>query len=624
MKRVINFSIVLVLFLGFFAPATANGGGAPLWEQLPGGDNRVYSMVGNWIVADDFEFTAATTIGQVEFWSPTPGPVEVNVVFYTNTTDGSGYNIPGVTSLYSDSATSTGTLEETSVCSQLYCTYRHSIVLDTPLSLDPGHYWVSIYGTTDLILSYDANLTANSMAHFWSETWISDSRNLAYRMLEPQPTCPETVEVLNANNSGAGSLRQALLDVCADGTITFNTSLSGVEILMDPGAQLTLTKNVTIDGSALMSRVKVTTGYAGRAFQVNSGVTATLNGLRITSNYSTGNGAGIYNQGNLSVYNSYFFNNDTLEDGGAIYNTGSLLLVNNTFDQNNAAGGGAGIYNSGTLAVTNSSLTKNIAFFGGGIFNNGGTMSVNSTILSENNAGITGGGLYNAASGSMTVRNSTLVDNFASAGGGIHNESGTVVVTGSTLTHNYTNDPNGSGGGILNGPGATLTVVNTTLSGNIADYLGGGIYNRGTLTLTNSTLSGNSASASGGGGLINYVGTLHMANTIIANSITGGDCINGGGGTIATNLNNLVEDGACGGTMGDPMLGPLVDNGGPTDTMALLPGSPAIDAGDDATCAAEPVNGVDQRGVTRPQGAHCDIGAFEKEVFTIYLPLVVR
>jgi len=600
MKRLINLSIALVMLLGFLAPVTANGEVLPLWEQLPGGDNRVVSMVGGWIVADDFEFTTAATVGQVEFWGPTPGPVEVNVDFFANTTDGSGFNIPSGDPFYSDSSTSTGTLEDISVCSQAYCTYRHTLVLDAYLLLPPGHYWVAIYGTTELILSYDANLTMNSMAHYWNGTWISDSRNLAYRLLEPPHICPVTIEVTNANNSGAGSLRQALVDVCPGGTITFNASLSGASIVLDPGAQLTLDKNVTIDASALAVRVAITTDSMGRVMQVNSGVTAELNSLKIRHGNVTGDGGGIHNQGNLTVINSVFLNN----------------LAGNW---------GGGVYNTGTLAITDSSFVINYAYYGGGIFNDGGSVTVTNSTFDQNSSGDNGGAIYNADSGGhLEVSNSTFTLNTASAGGGIASDSGTVIVKGSTLKQNSADHPLGSGGGILNGPGAVMTVVNTTLAGNIADYYGGGIYNRGTLTMKNSTLSGNSASASNGGGLANYAGTLHIANTIIANSPSGGDCINEGGATIPTNLNNLVEDGSCDGTMGDPLLADLADNGGPTQTMALLEGSPAIDAGDDATCAAAPVSGVDQRGVTRPQGAHCDIGAYEKTVYKIYLPMIFR
>ena len=603
MKRLLNLSIALILLLGVFAPVTANGEVTILWAQLPGGDNRVVSVVGGWIVADDFEFTTAATIGQVEFWSPTLGPVEVNVVFYTNTTNSSGYIIPDGVSLYSDSSTSTGTLEDPTVCSQLYCTYRHTLVLDTPLLLDPGHYWVAIYGTTELILSYDANITANSMAHFWNGTWISDSRNLAFRMLEPEPVCPETIEVTNTNNAGAGSLRQALVDVCAGGTITFNASLSNLSIILDPGAQLTLDKNVTIDASALAERVAITTDSMGRVMQVNSGVTAVLNSLKIR-------------HGNTS------------EDGGGIYNQGNLTLINGVLLNNLAGNWGGGIYNTGTLTITDSSFVINYAYYGGGIFNNGGSVTVTNSSFNENSSGDVGGGIYNAtAAGTLTVINSTLAENTSSAGGGIANESGSVTVTGSTLTQNSAVHMSGSGGGLLNGPGGTMTVANTTLSGNSAGNWGGGIVNYGTLNLTNSTLSGNSAPLTGGGGIANMesMAFLHFANTIIANSPSGGDCINEWSGAISTNTNNLVEDGSCAASLsGDPMLADLADNGGPTWTMALLAGSPAFDAGDDATCAAEPVSGKDQRGVTRPQGAHCDIGAYEKVIFTIFLPMIFR
>ena len=157
--------------------------------------------------------------------------------------------------------------------------------------------------------------------------------------------------------------------------------------------------------------------------------------------------------------------------------------------------------------------------------------------------------------------------------------------------------------------------------------IGGGIHNNGTLTVSNSTFSGNSASPSFGGGIYNN-DTLYLGNNILANSLTGGDCVNTG--TLVTNLNNLVEDGSCSPAYaGDPKLGPLYPNGGSTLTQGLLPGSPAIDAGDNAICAAAPVNNRDQRGVIRPIDgnddglATCDLGAFEVTYLT-YLPLVVK
>jgi hypothetical protein len=196
-------------------------------------------------------------------------------------------------------------------------------------------------------------------------------------------------------------------------------------------------------------------------------------------------------------------------------------------------------------------------------------------------------------------------------------------VTNSTLSGNRA--PIESGGGIVNG--GTLTVTNSTFSGNSGGSFGGGISNSGTLTVTNSTLSGNTAS--GGAGIDNFA-TLNLTNTIVSGN-TGGDL---GGLAPTTNSHNLVG--------GTPLLGGLGSNGGPTKTFPLLPGSPAIDAGDDPTCAATGpgnVSNLDQRGIARTaHGPHCDIGAFESQGFffapvsgnnqstkiaTVFAPLVV-
>ena len=179
------------------------------------------------------------------------------------------------------------------------------------------------------------------------------------------------------------------------------------------------------------------------------------------------------------------------------------------------------------------------------------------------------------------------------------NDGGTLTVQNSTISGN--SDPWGWSGAIFND--GTLTVQDSTFSGNSApDGAGGAIYNSGPLTVQDSTFSGNAALYDGT--IYNSYSTMNLSNTIIANTTSGSDCVNDG--SIGVNDHNLIGDGSCSPALsGDPKLGPLADNGGTTQTMALLPGSPAIDAGNDATCLA-----TDQRGITRPQGAHCDIGAY--------------
>jgi hypothetical protein len=240
--------------------------------------------------------------------------------------------------------------------------------------------------------------------------------------------------------------------------------------------------------------------------------------------------------------------------------------------------------------------------FGVFLVYSGETGGLNHLTITDGHA-LEGGGILNL--GKLTVQNSTFSGNsaptIAGGGGGINN-NGTLTVQNSLFSYNSAI----SDGGGINNEG-TLTVQNSTFSGNSTSDggTGGGINNHDTLTVQNSTFSGNSAKF--GSGINNYQATLNLSNTIIANSTPGGDCTNPA--AIATNDHNLIKDGSCCTALsGDPKLGPLADNGGPTQTMALLAGSPAINAGNNANCL-----GTDQRGTTRPQpaGGTCDIGAFE-------------
>lgn len=230
-----------------------------------------------------------------------------------------------------------------------------------------------------------------------------------------------------------------------------------------------------------------------------------------------------------------------------------------------------------------------------------------------------GGGDYGGAirnEGTLTVTGSTLSGNSAVNGGGGIANYGALTVTGSTLTGNTVE---GGGGGAITSWG-TMTVTNSTIAGNAADVGGGGILASSDLTVTNSTIAGNFGGGSIGGGIgISGTPTVVLRNALVAgNSAAYGNDLYGPV-DVASSFNNLIGvqdsggnvdgalvDGVNGNQVGvtEPGLGPPADNGGPTQTMTLLPGSPAIDAAS-ATYAPE----TDQRGVARDRAP--DIGAFE-------------
>jgi CSLREA domain-containing protein len=275
------------------------------------------------------------------------------------------------------------------------------------------------------------------------------------------------------------------------------------------------------------------------------------------------------------------------------------------------------------------------------------------TIDGENRISISGNDsvrvLYVGVAGLLTLQNIIITHGSAAQGGGL-NSDGTLIITHSAFLNNSST---GSGGGVAN-PGGTVTITNSTFSNNSATGDGGGVFNSGTLTIANSTFSNNSAT--GGGGMINNSGTATILNstfsgnsaayegggvftwngsgtpptttirnTILANSVAGyADCWNHATGTL-NGGNNIIETATTCNSIAtitsDPMLGSLA---GSPAYFPLNAGSPAIDAGDDAVCAAAPVSNASQNGLTRPQGMHCDIGSVEALRFLLYLPLVIR
>lgn len=377
-------------------------------------------------------------------------------------------------------------------------------------------------------------------------------------------TCAAALTVTNSADSGADSLRQAVADLCANGTITFAAVLAGQTIALS--SQLTLDKNLTIDGSALATAVTLTGGHTTRLMTVNSGATVTLTALHFT---------------NGRVDNGY---------GGAIYNEGTVT-INHSHFQNN-------------VAVTNGSGGG-----GGAIANFGNSVTINHSSFSDNQAlKGPGGAIVTWTPSTLLVNNSTFTNNRVTdhGGGAIYSNQAAVTLVGSTFNGNLSSydDAISHLGGI---GGAPLMIRNSTISGGNGIRVDNVYNDRFTsVAIHNSTLTGNTRGVSANRS------TVILANTIIANSTSGADCTVTNS-TFATNSNNLIEDNSCSPLLaGDPNLGPLQDNGGATQTHALLVGSPAIDSGDGSTCLA-----TDQRGVNRPIDgngdgtARCDIGAFE-------------
>ena len=391
----------------------------------------------------------------------------------------------------------------------------------------------------------------------------------------------------------------------------------------------------------------------------NSGTLTVTDGTFSNNISNNGSGGGIVNRGTSTMTGSTFSGNDA-DTGGGIINSGTLTISDSKLSGNSAnAAVGGGIINIGTLAITNSTLSNNSAIscgggmfhtdnsatltsvifssnsadYGGGVCSNANGLALTNVTFSGNSAVNNGGGIYGTAA---TLTHVTFSGNSATDGGGMYASSnstltdvtfnsnsavlggGMYVNNSSTLTKvTFSGNSATDGGGMYNSSNPTLT--NVTFSGNSATSNGGGMYNNGSgAGLTNVTFSSNSATNSGGG-VYNSALNFTLKNVIIANSTNGGDCFMVAVGTLLNAQNSLIEDGltCVNGTntdnlTGDPVLGVLANNGGSTQTFALLAGSPAIDAGTNTGCPT-----TDQRGMARPVdgdavvGAICDIGAYE-------------
>ncbi len=249
-----------------------------------------------------------------------------------------------------------------------------------------------------------------------------------------------------------------------------------------------------------------------------------------------------------------------------------------------------------TLTISNLTIANGQSGFSGGIANGNGSRVNISNVTFFGNAtegGLNGGGaIINLNGGVMNISGSIFYSNTAAFGGGIINYSSTITIANSTFYGNYSSN---SGAAIYTYSNSDAKIINSTIYGNISS--GGAVYVQDpALTLT---------------------------NTIVANTIG----VNCGGIAILDGGHNLrypAADASCVGTSGDPKLAPLGNYGGPTQTAGLFIGSAAIDAGDNAVCAAVPVDNKDQRGYPRPVNGTCDIGAFEGTLRPLYLPLILK
>ena len=479
------------------------------------------------------------------------------------------------------------------------------------------------------------------------------------------PTHAATITVTNTNDSGPGSLRQALVVAHNGDRITF--TVSGVIRLTSDG--LVVARNVTISGPGA-NQLSIDANHATFVVGVIPRKTVSISGLSIINGQY-----GIWNQqGTLSVSNCVLSGNSSagLYNDASQGSIGASMTVASSIISNNA---GTGAFNvlapplplspsitSGRnsakqsspdglcacMTITDSVLSNNA---GHGIFNivsnafaNGGAglTVVNSDISDNGCSGISndateggasativsttvsgnsaGGVLTSAAFGfaGVTITNSTISGN--STYGGIKAASsffGSVAnlsVANSTISGNSAGD---SGGGIYASALGDFSIVNSTVSDNSAGTSGGGISNVGSsFHVENSTITGNSAGS--GGGIYNDGGQGGISNTILNAGALGANIFNSGGTVTSIGYNLSSDDG--GGYLNgpgdqidtDPLLGPLQDNGGPTFTHALLPGSPAIDAGD-PNFSPPPFN--DQRGChfDRVFNGRIDIGSFETQ-----------
>ncbi len=438
-----------------------------------------------------------------------------------------------------------------------------------------------------------------------------------------------TVVTTNAD-SGLGSLRWAVSNAVPGTTVTFAPGLSGQTILLTSG-EILLTTNLTIDASALAGGIQINGNHTSRIFEIASGTTVTFNSLTLTNSYAKQGGAILQDgSGTLALIHCTLLNNMAHPgDGGAISLTDGgdyLALTNCLLSGNSATYGGAITTYASTLTMVQCTLSNNTSqdggavcdydnswynftqclfvgnsatdpVAGGGAIQNWGDLTLTACVLSNNSAIGDGDGGAIYCDGPSFMTNCIISSNSAAGGGG-------GVICGSTICVNCTfagnwagvdNDDGGGGGAINPGPNSSFTQC--TFFGNYCPS-GGALclFDVRSTLLTQCTIVSNSA-ADPSGGIYYGVTTILATNCIITGNTPGNIYLPSYYSGSFTGINSL--------TNGDPMLAPLGNYGGLTQTMPPLPGSPAIDAGVPTTLT------TDQRGYPRVIGPAPDLGAAE-------------
>ncbi len=404
-----------------------------------------------------------------------------------------------------------------------------------------------------------------------------------------------TFTVTNLNDSGSGSLRQAVLNANSAATqvftnqIVFANGLTGTITLTS--SQLSITNSVNVIGPGA-ANLTVSGNNADRVFNIPASTTVSISGLTIangnvTENSSDGTtGGGIQNAGNLTLTNVTVSNCHADSNGGGVSSTGTLTIGSSTFTLNTVSFYTGGAINASNFTITNSSITHNTSYAGGGIAGGDPVSTITNSDISYNTGSGSGGGSGGgglAISPGVMITNSTITHNSTnSQGGGINFYGGvgyagsissnTITIVGSTISNNTSasdgagiwndgyyastiyltnstvanNTSQGNGGGIFSGLYATEVINGCTLSGNKAAS-GGGIYNSGngtnafsTVDLTATTLTGNTSTGSGPG--LYNVGTATLSGRNSADTAF----VNDTGGTLqgtGTFSGNLINSG---------------------------------------------------------------------------------